>query len=397
MTTDDGGLYAALLRRGISRRAFLEFAAAMTAALALPAAYAPRVAAAVAASPRLPVVWLRGLDCGGGTEAFLRAARPTASELLLDLLSLEYHETLMTAAGEAATAARAGLASRFPGGYVAVLEGAVPTADGGAACTVGGRPFGDVAAEVTRDARFTIAVGSCAAYGGVAAASGSPTGARPVSGLVPGDRLVALPGCPVNTDNVVATIVHWLTFRQLPVTDGRRRPLFAYGGLVHNQCERRAHFEFGEFVQAWGDEAAQKGWCLYKMGCKGPETYANCPTVRFAEGASWPVQAGHGCVGCTMPGSWDAMLPAYRRLPGIVPLAPEVTIDQVGQVLVGGVGAMTVVHGAASVARARYRARRARSVAGPTAAATPRPEEPAPAVEPDPAEPAVEPTPAVEP
>ena len=101
--------------------------------------------------------------------------------------------------------------------------------------------------------------------------------------VVPDAQLINLPGCPVNVANLTATIVHYLTFKQFPATDSRHRPLFAYGGLIHNQCERRAHFEFGEFALAWGDEASQKGWCLYKMGCKGPETFSNCPTVRYAE------------------------------------------------------------------------------------------------------------------
>ena len=168
---------------------------------------------------------------------------------------------------------------------------------------------------------------------------------------MPAGRLVNLPGCPVNGDNLAATLVHYLTFKEMPATDMRGRPLFAYGGLVHNQCERRAHFEFGEFVLAWGDEAAQKGWCLYKMGCKGPETFANCPTVGYAGGTSWNVQAGHGCIGCTMPGFWDAMGPAYARLPAPIPFAPSVTADQIGQVMVAGVAGLAVVHGGASWVR----------------------------------------------
>jgi hypothetical protein len=157
----------------------------------------------------------------------------------------------------------------------------------------------------------------------------------------------------MNVENLTATIVNYLTFRELPPTDAKGRPYFAYGGLIHNQCERRAHFEFGEYVLAWGDEAAQKGWCLYKLGCKGPETFANCPTERYAEGTSWPVKAGHGCVGCTMPRFWDAMSPFYRRLPPPVPLMPTVTVDHVGQALVGGVAAVTVTHGAVSYVRSR--------------------------------------------
>jgi hydrogenase small subunit len=347
----DDGLLAALLERGVSRRSFLKFSAAMASALALPATFAPRIAAAVAAAPRLPVIWLRGQDCAGNTEAFLRATTPTVSELVLDLLSIDYHETLMAPSGDAATLARTTAMEKYPDGYLAIVEGGIPTADGGAHCTIGGRPFRDIVREVSDGALATIAVGSCAFDGGTPAARGGPTGAAGVGSVIADGRLIALPGCPLNVENLTATIVHYLTFKELPPTDGRGRPLFAYGGLIHNQCERRAHFEFGEFALTWGDEGAQKGWCLYKLGCKGPEAFANCPTVRYGGGTSWTVKAGHGCVGCTMPGFWDAMTPAYKRLPPPVPFLPTVSVDTVGQVLVGGVAALTMVHGGATIVR----------------------------------------------
>ena len=378
MTRLDDGLYTALLQRGVSRRSFLKFSAAMAAALALPASYAPRIARAVATAPRLPVIWLRGQDCAGNTAAFLRATSPSISELVLDLLSVDYHQTLMAPAGAAADLSRTTTMEKYPGGYLAIVEGGIPTADGGVHCTIGGRAFRDIVREVCDGAVATIAVGACAFDGGTPAAAGGPTGAVGVAGVVPDGRLITLPGCPLNVENLTATIVHYLTFKELPPTDGRGRPLFAYGGLIHNQCERRAHFEFGEFVLAWGDEGAQKGWCLYKMGCKGPEAFANCPTVRFGGGASWTVKAGHGCVGCTMPGFWDAMTPAYRRLPPPLPFMPTVSVDTVGQALVGGVAALTVVHGGATIVRSRLtrvatrrRAAKATAAAAADAIATP--------------------------
>lgn len=352
-TPPGGGLYAALLDRGISRRAFLKFSAAMAAALALPASYAPRIAEAIERAPRLPVIWLRGQDCGGNTMAFLRAADPTVGQLLLELLSVDYHEAIMAPAGQAAEQARLDAMAAFPDGYVAVIEGSIPTADDGAHCIVGGRAFRDVAREVCDGALATIAVGSCASDGGAPAAGGGQTGATDASSVVSGGTLVRLPGCPVNVEYLTATLVHYLTFGEWPPTDGMARPYFAYGRLIHNQCERRPHYEYGEFVLAWGDEGAQKGWCLYKVGCKGPETFSECPTVRYASGTSWPIRAGHGCIGCHSAGFWDAMSPFYRRLPGPLPFAPEVTVDQIGGVLVGAVLAGTAVHGAASYVRER--------------------------------------------
>ena len=351
MNRPDDSLYDALVRRGMSRRAFLRFSALMAATLALPATYSPQIAAALESAPRLPLIWLRGQACGGNTEALLAATVPTTAELLLGLLSLEYHESLMTSSGNAAVLARTAAMERYRDGYVAVVEGAIPTADDGMACTVGGRAFRDVVQEVCDGAIAIIAVGSCAFDGGAPGANGGPTKAVGV-GQVAGDaRLFNLPGCPVNVENLTATIVNYLTFNEFPVTDSKRRPLFAYGGLLHNQCERRGHFEFGEFALAWGDEGAQKGWCLYKLGCKGPETFANCPTALYGGRASWAVKAGHGCIGCTMPSFWDAMGPAYQRLPAPIPFAPNISSDEIGLALVGGVAAATVVHGAATYAR----------------------------------------------
>ena len=378
----------------MSRRAFLKFSAAMATALALPVSYAPRIAAAVEAAPRIPLVWLRGQSCSGNSEAFLQASNPPISELLLSMLSVEYDEALMAAAGLAATQSLNNARARYRNGYIAIVEGAIPTADDGAYCTVGGRAFRTVATEVCSNALGTIAVGSCAFDGGASAAAGGVTGAAGVGQIVAAPNLVNLPGCPVNVANLTATIVHYLTFSEFPPTDGRRRPLFAYGGLVHNQCERRAHFEFGEFVTSWGDEASQKGWCLYKMGCKGPQTFANCPTAKYADGASWSVLAGHGCIGCTMPSFWDAMGGAYQRLPAPLPFAPDITVDQLGLALTGGVGGLAVVHGAATYVRQwRKRSAERRAPAAPevpevaelpeVAAATEAPEaEPTAAVEP---------------
>jgi hydrogenase small subunit len=349
----DDGLYAALMRRGMTRRSFLQLTTAMTAVLALPATFAPRIAAAVEQAPRLPVIWLRGQDCGGETEAFLRAPDPSAASLLLDMLSVEYHESLMAAPGAAAELARTTAMERYPDGYVLVVEGSIPTGAGGAYCIVGGRPFADIVREVSDSALATLAVGACAFDGGVPGAGGGVTGARSAHDAITGGPLITLPGCPVNVDNLVATIVHYLTLKEWPATDGRGRPLFAYGPLIHNECERRPHFEFGEFVQSWGDEGAQKGWCLYKMGCKGPESFANCASQRFAQGTSWPIHAGHGCIGCTMPAFWDAMSPFYRRLPSPVPFFPSMTADGVGTALVGGIGAVAVAHGVGMYVRTR--------------------------------------------
>ena len=132
---------------------------------------------------------------------------------------------------------------------------------------------------------------------------------------VPGIKVINMAGCPHNPANTAAVLVHYLTFNDLPALDQYNRPLFAYGRIIHDQCERRAHYDAGRFVTEWGDEGHRKGWCLYKMGCKGPAGTFNCPVVQWNDHTSWPVRAGHGCIACASPRFWDHMSPFYDRLP----------------------------------------------------------------------------------
>jgi hydrogenase small subunit len=303
---------AYLADRGITRRQFLKFATAMAAVLALPSRYGERIARAVAMAPRVPVIWLNGQDCAGNTEALLRAARPSVSEVILDYLSLDYHEVLMAPSGAAAEHLLGRTMAAYPHGYLAVVEGSIPLADGGIYCTIGGGAFTEIVAEVCGGALATIAVGSCAWDGGLPSAAGGITRAVGVDQFLPGVNVVNLSGCPMNPENLTATIVHYLTFGELPARDSEGRPLFAYGDLVHQRCASLPHFQRDEFVREWGDEGHRQGWCLYQMGCKGPDTHANCSTIRFNGGVSWPVAAGHGCVGCTEGAFWDAMSPFYQ-------------------------------------------------------------------------------------
>ncbi len=342
-----------LMERGVSRRDFLKFSTAMAGVLALPPSYGRTIAQALSTAPRVPVIWLEGQDCAGNTEGLLRASHPTTAQLILEILSLDYHETIMAPAGKAAEKSKDDSMTANHGKYICVVEGAIPVGENGAYCAIGGRAFSDIAQQTIEGALATIAVGSCAFDGGLPAAHGGPTGAIGAKALVPSATVINLPGCPMNVQNLTATIVHYLTFGAWPAVDSMGRPMFAYGQLIHDQCERRAHFDAGEFVTAWGDAASFKGWCLYKMGCKGPETYANCPTARFNDATSWPVKSGHGCVGCTMPAFWDQMTPFYRRLPAEPPLASSTTADQVGLALVGVVTVASAAHGVASYARKR--------------------------------------------
>ena len=344
---------ALLTRHGLDRRAFLAFCGVMASTLVLPESYVPAIAKALTAAKRPVLVWLEFQDCAGCTESFLRASNPSVGGLVLDTLSINYHETLMAASGKDAAALLKQTVGNDRGQYIAVVEGSIPTKDNGVYCTIGGRSALDIAHEVCSNAAAVITVGACAFYGGWPSANPDPTGAVGLGSVMPGTKLVNLPGCPPNGINITATLVHFLTFGVMPEVDALGRPLFAYGELIHDSCDRRAHFDAGEFVETWGDEAHRKGWCLYNMGCKGPETHHNCASVRWNDGTNWPIGAGHGCIGCSEPGFFDADTPFYRRLPSVPGLGVQTTADEIGVGIVGLTAAAFAAHGVISIVRNR--------------------------------------------
>ncbi len=337
-------------KKGVSRRDFMKFCSGMAAVLALPSSFIPKIAEAVSGQKPI-LVWLEYQDCAGDSEALLRATNPTVGDIILDVFSVDYHETIMSPAGHQAEKSLMDVVKNHKGKYFVIVEGSIPLKDDGVYCCVGGRSAVDLAREVCGNALATIAVGTCAAYGGIPAAAPNPTGAVSVKEAVPNATVINLPGCPVNVENLTATVVHYLTFGSLPNTDKYGRPYFAFGKRIHDNCERRGHFDAGQFVREWGDAGHRQGWCLYEMGCKGPETFHNCPTVKYNEGTSWPVQAGHGCIGCSEPHFWDTMSPFYRRLPTAPGFGIEKTADQIGAGLALATAAGFVIHGVSSAFR----------------------------------------------
>lgn len=341
--------------RGVSRREFLGFCATMASALALPSSMAAQIAKALTKSEKPILVWLEFQDCAGNTESFLRASRPTVADIVLDTLSVDYHETIMAAAGHQAEENLARTVRERPGKYIAVVEGSIPTADDGVYCTIGGKSALQIAREVCGSAMANIAIGTCAAFGGLPAASPNPTGAIGLADAVPrAKNLINLPACPANVENLTALIVHFLTFKEWPALDRYRRPLFAYGKSIHDNCERRAHYDAGQYVELWGDEGHRAGYCLYKMGCKGPVAFQNCPTVRWNEGTNWPIGCGHPCIGCAEPDFWDKMTPFYQHLEGIPGFGIHSNIDKIGAWATVGVGAAFAAHGIVATAKRAY-------------------------------------------
>ncbi len=344
-------LYQALLKRGVSRRDFMKFCTTMAATLALPASFGQKIAEALEKALKPYVVWLEFQDCCGDTESTLRASKPTIAQLVLDIVSLEYHETIMAPSGKAAEKSLMDVVKNQKGKYIAIVEGSIPMKDDGVYCCIAGKSAIQIAREVCGNAMATIAVGSCATWGGIPSAEPNPTGAVGVKKAVPGITVVNLPGCPMNVENLTATIVHFLTFGALPQMDGKGRPLFAHGKRIHDNCERRAHFDAGQFVRQWGDYGHRQGWCLYEMGCKGPEAHFNCPSVKYNEGTSWPVQGGHGCIACAADHNWDTMTPFYRRLPTVPGANVQTTADKIGLGLAAAAAAGVAAHAIASAVK----------------------------------------------
>lgn len=339
--------------RGFSRRDFMKWTSAMTAALMLPPVFRPMVAKAAENFSRLPVVWLHFAECTGCSEAFLRSSYPNVDDILLETISLEYHETLMAASGYQAEANLEKAVHDFAGKFICVIEGALPRNLHGLYLTLGpkGKTGIQVAKEVTSKAAAVICIGSCSAYGNIPAAKPNPTDCVGISEAI-GVKTINIAGCPPNAVNFTGTVLHYLLFGTVPPLDSLGRPLWAYGKRIHDFCERRPHYDAGEFVEEWGDAGAIKGWCLYKVGCKGPYTFANCSKVRFNDGISWPVMAGHGCIGCTEPGFWDTMAPLEKPISDQTIGGGEKTVDRIGAVLTGVAVAGVAAHaGATAIVR----------------------------------------------
>ncbi len=279
---------------------FNRWVSMVTANMRLHPEYEPLVGQSIEQLNKIPIIWLELADCSGNSEGFIKSAHPKVDDLILRYISLDYHELLMAGAGEQSEHALQSIIEQDKGRYILMVEGAIPLGLEGKYLRIG--PKGETGLELLKrtaeHAAAVFSIGSCAYDGGVVAAHPNPTGAVGVAEALGRDDIINLPGCPVNPVNIVGTLLHYIMFDELPKLDDKHRPEWAYGMRIHDNCERRGHYDMDEFVLEWGDEGAKKGWCLFKMGCKGPYADLNCSLVKFNEGTSWPVQAGHGCFAC---------------------------------------------------------------------------------------------------
>ena len=305
LTTDN--LESAMESLDIGKHEVNSWISMVTASMQLHPSFEQIVEGALCSLNKVPIIWLELSDCSGNSEAFIKSTNPALEDLIFDYISLDYHELLMTASGDQSETILEDIINNQKGEYILIVEGAVPLAMDGKYLRIG--PKGETGIKLlkkcAKDAALVIAVGSCAFDGGVVAAYPNPTGAVGVAEALHRNDVINISGCPTNPVNIVGTLLSYVMFEELPELDKFNRPLWAYEGRVHDNCERRGHYELGEFVQEWGDIGAKKGYCLFEMGCKGPYTNVNCPTMKFNSGTSWPVQAGHGCMGCVEQGFFD--------------------------------------------------------------------------------------------
>lgn len=315
----------------ISRRDFMKLCAGTAAVLGLSdMKLISKLTEAMAAAPsKPPVLWLSGQDCAGCTISLAGALNPPLSSLILDKLSVRYHEALMAGAGPVAEATYEETVKQ--GGYVLCVEGAIPTADD-RFCMIGGRPFREMVKEASQNAGAVIAVGACATFGGIPAAG--PTGAVGTNKIIQDKTVINLPTCPVHCDHLIGTILYVLTTGKAPPMDKLGRPKMYFGELIHDNCRRRYYFDNDMFLTDWNDPA-QKNWCLYEKGCKGPDTYADCPVRRWNDGQNFCIDCGAGCMGCAEPEFYHGMSPLYtaqsersrnimaRKQAGLIPRLKE--------------------------------------------------------------------------
>ena len=271
--------YEAMREHGITRRSFLKFCSLTAAGLGMGPEFAGKIAHALETKPRTPVIWLHGLECTCCTESFIRSGHPLAADVILSMISLDYDDTLMAAAGHQAEEILEQTVAKYDGKFILACEGNPPLNEDGMYCIQAGKPYVEKLRHMANHCKAIIAWGSCASWGCVQAAKPNPTRAVPIHKVITDKPIIKVPGCPPIAEVMTGVITYMLTFDRFPELDRQGRPKMFYSQRLHDKCYRRPHFDAGQFVERFDDEGARKGYCLYKVGCKGPTTYNACSTL----------------------------------------------------------------------------------------------------------------------
>ena len=333
--------------KGYSRRDFMKFATMMAAFIGVETSAVGQVVKALETKKRPPVLWMHFQECTCCSESFIRSSHPIVADILLDNISLNYTETLQAASGHAAENSLPDTMEESWGEYILLIEGSVPTGEDGVYCCIGGKSSLDIVKEVAAGAKAIIAWGSCASNGCVQSAKPNPTTATPIHKIIRDKTIIKVPGCPPIGEVMAGVIVHMLAFDKLPLLDNIGRPKAFYSRRVHDTCYRRPNYDAGLFAESWDDENAKRGYCLYKMGCRGPVTYNACGVTEWNGGVSFPIKSGHGCIGCSEENYWDNG-PFYERISSFPGFGIESNADDIGLIAGAAVGAGIVGHAIAT-------------------------------------------------
>jgi len=274
----------------------------------------------------IPVVWLQGAACSGCAVSLLNSFSPGIASILLGELapgkhlSVRFIAPVMAGQGRQVMEVLRDTSVRDKGKYFLVMDGSVPVGDPlfAGQGELDGRevPISELAAALARGAAAVVAMGTCAAFGGIPAAAPNPTQALSMEEFLRRQNirvpLVNIPGCPPHPDWLVGSLVAVALYGLEAVAAGfdeLKRPRLFYGKCVHETCPRRADFDAARFAKKFGDPG-----CLYELGCKGPVTFADCPTRMWNSGTNWCVGAGSPCHGCVEPDFPDRLSPLYRKI-----------------------------------------------------------------------------------
>ncbi|WP_438444751.1 hydrogenase small subunit [Gorillibacterium sp. sgz5001074] len=361
-------IWKAAMDRGFSRRDFLKMCTALTAVMGLDLSQEPKVVRAMETGKRVPVIWLQMQDCTGCSESFIRTTHPRLESVLLDMISLEYSEVLSAPSGYQAEEARKHVMEHYAGEYILAVEGSVPAH--AEYLMIGGMSAKDILIETAKHAKLVLAYGTCSSWGGIAAAAPNPTGAMPITDILKDKTVVKVPGCPPIAEVMTGVIAHILTFGAVPELDAHGRPKAFYRHRIHDKCNRRAYFDAGLFAESFDDEGLKQGYCLYKLGCKGPTTYSSCAEMRWNGGVSYPIQSGNPCIGCAESAFWDQG-PFTERLSKLPGTQTTANPDHVGLALLGAAAAGVAVHAGATAVKKHLEERPASGPDGKTKKSVP--------------------------
>jgi len=337
----------------LSRREFIKLCMQTTAGFTLAGLLRPNILAALEKGEikRTPVIWLELGSCTGESISLDNTLDPDLKRLLLEMIELKYHWLFMQSQGELAEQVFTRAVEKETGKFILVVEGSVITRDNGMYNVVMDRkgeelPGIKLLQEIAPKAKYVVAAGACAAFGGPGAAYPNPARAVGVQEVL--DRkVINIPGCPSHPEWMVGTLAHLIMYGE-PELNNYNSPTLFFGKTIHDLCNRRSDYSNGKFAGYPGEEG-----CFYKIGCKGPVTYADCPTRQWNNHVNWPVKAGIPCIGCASPHFPDGMMPYFEHLPDIYLPGGKSRVEKIGATLTGITGLGITSHLIGSVISGR--------------------------------------------